>query len=157
MHKLNYGRNFHEIAFIFTVWFPLFQLHVFLSSLCNLQDHKSTLLLTFVFWEFSILNIYGTNILRNRTLNFLPLYGNPFQCSCLENPRDRGAWWAAVYGVAQSRTRLKRLSSSSSSKLRLKKKKKKSRSKAFSFLDFISLKLTHMLLNWLYFLKLFSP
>ena len=38
--------------------------------------------------------------------------GNPLQCSCLENPRDRGAWWAAVYGVAQSRTRLKRLSSS---------------------------------------------
>ena len=41
--------------------------------------------------------------------------GNPLQCSCLENPRDRGAWWAAVYGVAQSQTRLKRLSSSSSS------------------------------------------
>ena len=41
--------------------------------------------------------------------------GNPLQCSCLENPRDKGAWWAAVYGVAQSRTRLKRLSSSSSS------------------------------------------
>ena len=39
--------------------------------------------------------------------------GNPLQCSCLENPRDEGAWWAAVYGVAQSRTRLKRLSSSS--------------------------------------------
>ena len=38
--------------------------------------------------------------------------GNPLQCSCLENPRDRGAWWAAAYGVAQSRTRLKRLSSS---------------------------------------------
>ena len=37
--------------------------------------------------------------------------GNPLQSSCLENPRDRGAWWAAVYGVAQSRTRLKRLSS----------------------------------------------
>ena len=35
--------------------------------------------------------------------------GNPLQCSCLENPRDGGAWWAAVYGVAQSRTRLKRL------------------------------------------------
>ena len=33
--------------------------------------------------------------------------GNPLQYSCLENPRDRGAWWAAVYGVAQSRTRLK--------------------------------------------------
>ena len=40
--------------------------------------------------------------------------GNPLQCSCLENPRDGGAWWAAVFGVAQSRTRLKRLSSSSS-------------------------------------------
>ena len=43
------------------------------------------------------------------------LNGNPLQCSCLENPRDGGAWWAAVHGVAQSRTRLKRLSSSSSS------------------------------------------
>ena len=40
--------------------------------------------------------------------------GNPFQCSCLENPRDGGAWWAAVHGVAQSQTRLERLSSSSS-------------------------------------------
>ena len=41
--------------------------------------------------------------------------GNLLQCSCLENPRDGGAWWAAVYGVAQSWTRLKRLSSSSNS------------------------------------------
>jgi len=40
--------------------------------------------------------------------------GNPLQYSCLENPWDGGAWWAAVYGVTQSRTRLKRLSSSSS-------------------------------------------
>ena len=40
--------------------------------------------------------------------------GNPLQCSCPENPRDRGAWWAAIYGVSQSRTRLKWLSSSSS-------------------------------------------
>ena len=39
--------------------------------------------------------------------------GNPLQCSCPENPREGGAWWAAVYGVTQSRTRLKRLSSSS--------------------------------------------
>ena len=39
--------------------------------------------------------------------------GNPLQCSCLENPRDGGAWWASVYGVAQSQTQLKRLSSSS--------------------------------------------
>ena len=40
--------------------------------------------------------------------------GTPLQYSCLENPMDGGAWWAAVYGVAQSRTRLKQLSSSSS-------------------------------------------
>ena len=39
--------------------------------------------------------------------------GNPLQCSCLENPRDGGAWWAAVYGIAQSRTWLKWLSNSS--------------------------------------------
>ena len=38
---------------------------------------------------------------------------NPLHCFCVGNPRDRGAWWAAVYGVAQSRTQLKRLSSSS--------------------------------------------
>ena len=37
--------------------------------------------------------------------------GNPLQCSCLENPRDGGVWWAAIYGVAQSRTWLKQLSS----------------------------------------------
>ena len=43
--------------------------------------------------------------------------GNPLQWSCLENPRDRGAWWAAIYGVAQSQTQMKRLSSSSSSKM----------------------------------------
>ena len=40
--------------------------------------------------------------------------GNPLQCSCMENPRDGVAWWAAIYGVAQSWTRLKRLRSSSS-------------------------------------------
>ncbi|KAI4548087.1 hypothetical protein MG293_000417 [Ovis ammon polii] len=43
-----------------------------------------------------------------------PGNGNPLQCSSLENPRDGGDWWAVVYGVAQSRTRLKRLSSSRS-------------------------------------------
>ena len=47
--------------------------------------------------------------------------GNPLQCSCLENPRDRGAWWAAVYAVAQSQTQLKRLSSSSSRRRRRQK------------------------------------
>ena len=41
--------------------------------------------------------------------------GNPLQCSCLENPRDGGAWWAAISGVAQSRTRLKRLAAAAAS------------------------------------------
>ena len=50
--------------------------------------------------------------------------GNPLQCSCLENPRDGGSWWAAVYGVARSRTRLKRLSSSSSSRRKLEQQRK---------------------------------
>ena len=45
--------------------------------------------------------------------------GNPLWCSCLENPRDGVAWWAAIYGVTQSQTRLKRLSSSSSSLISL--------------------------------------
>ena len=54
--------------------------------------------------------------------------GNPLQCSCLENPRDGGAWWAAIYGVTQSWTRLKQLSSSSSSR-GTKKKKKKNKTK----------------------------
>ena len=43
--------------------------------------------------------------------------GTPLQYSCLETPMDGGAWWAAVYGVSQSRTRLKQLSSSSSSSI----------------------------------------
>ena len=53
---------------------------------------------------------WATSLSRNGEGN-----GNPLQCSCLENPRDSRAWWAAVYGVAQSRTWLKRLNSSSSS------------------------------------------
>ena len=51
--------------------------------------------------------------LRKCTLKYLGMSG---MCSCLENPRDGGALWAAVYGVAQSLTRLKRLSSSSSTR-----------------------------------------
>ena len=48
-------------------------------------------------------------------------HGNPLQCSCLENPRDGGAWWAAIYGVKQSWTQLNRLSSSSPSQTDLRK------------------------------------
>ena len=55
---------------------------------------------------------------RNTQEQKMPVFknydGTPLQCSCLENPREGGAWWAAVYGVAQNQTRLKRLSSSSS-------------------------------------------
>ena len=46
--------------------------------------------------------------------------GNPLQCSCLENPRNGGAWWPAIYGVAQGQTQLKWLSSSSSSSINVK-------------------------------------
>ena len=51
-------------------------------------------------------------IILTHSFKHLWILGNPLQCSCLENPRDGGAWWAAICGVAQSRTRLKRLSSS---------------------------------------------
>ena len=61
------------------------------------------------------------NLHREKLSNWhrLGSSSDPLQCSCLENPRDGGAWWAAVYGVAQSWTRLKRLSSSSSSSRKL--------------------------------------
>ena len=49
--------------------------------------------------------------------------GNPLQCSCLENPRDGGAWWAAIYGVSQNQTRPKWLNSSSSSRQHIKKQR----------------------------------
>ena len=68
------------------------------GSPCGRQESDMTKRLHF---HFSLSCIGGGN-------------GNPLQCSCLENPRDGGAWWAAVYGAAQSRTRLKRHSSSSS-------------------------------------------
>ena len=63
--------------------------------------------------------------------------GNPLQCPCLENPRDGGAWWAAVYGVTQSRTRLKGLSSSSSIVNRLFPNTKLKKACRFLFLKFI--------------------
>ena len=55
-----------------------------------------------------------TLVLDCEKINFCCL-SHPFCGSCLQNPRDGGAWWAAIYGVAQGWTRLKRLSSSSSS------------------------------------------
>ena len=51
--------------------------------------------------------LLGRKVMTNLDSIFGEGNGNPLQCSCLENPRDREAWWAIVYGVAQSRTRLK--------------------------------------------------
>ena len=71
--------------------------------------------------------------------------GNPLQCSCLENPRDGGAWWAAVYGVLQSRTWLKWLSSRSSTMPHLQK----------AFIDcWVSFKSSALTANQLYTLRL---
>ena len=59
--------------------------------------------------------IFSTMSIETHSPNFGEGNGNPLQWSCLENPRDGEAWWAAISGVARSRTRLKRLSSSSNS------------------------------------------
>ena len=113
--------------------FPLiFQLHVMCCALQNLCSW-----LSFNFWYFLSpppflstwlipMNTTGLRLVWfiSGSLEFLMVRlhfhfsvscigegnGNPLQCSCLENPGDGGAWWAAVYGVAQSRTRLKWLS-----------------------------------------------
>ena len=63
----------------------------------------------------SVASLVSTTLSINREGN-----GTPLQYPCLENPMDGGAWWAAVYGVAQSWTRLKQLSSSSSSNTHIK-------------------------------------
>ena len=66
--------------------------------------------------NWTMTNIFGRifffQFLFNKSFIYTEGNGNPLQYSCLENPRDGGAWWTAVYWVAQSRTRLKRLSSS---------------------------------------------
>ena len=67
--------------------------------------------------------------------------GNPLQCSCLENPRDGGAWWPAVYGVAQSRKRLKWLSSSRTMIIRLSNKKMQARNNLLKNRTFLTRKI----------------
>ena len=59
--------------------------------------------------------------------------GNPLQCSCLENPRDGGAWWAAIYGVAQSRTRLSDLAAAAAAAVAAIENKEKSSSLKLGF------------------------
>ena len=70
-----------------------------------------------LFRHFSVISLFHFPCFQRNFLLEVNGPSHPLQCSCLENPRDRGAWWAAVYAVAQSRTRLKWLSSSSSSSL----------------------------------------
>ena len=76
------------------------------SLLCSIEYLSSLSLIPQCFDHCSFTMSWSIKVREN---------GNPLQCSCLENPRDGGVWWAAVYGVAQSQTQLKRLSSSSSS------------------------------------------
>ena len=89
-----------------------------------MAPHSSTLAWK-IPWTEEPGRLQSIGLLRVDTTEWLPFHfslscigegnGNPLQCSCLENPMDGGAWWASVYGVTQSRTRLKWLSSSSSS------------------------------------------
>ena len=88
-----------------------------------MAPHSSTLAWQIPWWKEEPGGLQSMGLLRvghdwATSLSLLCMgegNGNPLQCSCLENPRDGGACWAAVYGVTQSWTRLKRLSSSSSS------------------------------------------
>ena len=98
---------------LFSAW-PLYQLKVGPPLFQKLDGWRQVTQTSFRTW---ILN-GGVSAFWKHSSLFgsvtIACFGNPLQCSCLENPRDGGAWWAAVCGVAQSRTRLKRLSSSSS-------------------------------------------
>ena len=109
--------NIYDFLYDWLVDFPSVQ-----GTLKNLLQHH------FESINSSLLSLlYGPALIsvhdywKNHSFDYLFYvwrftYFSALQCSCLENPRDRGAWWAAVYGVAQSRTRLKQLSSSSSSR-----------------------------------------
>ena len=92
-------------------------LHVFVELIQKeLVGHKRGSVMQCKDVEFMVRTEFSlsSSICRLITLSIGEGNGNLLQYSCLQNPRDRGAWWAAIYEVAQSRTRLKRLSSSSS-------------------------------------------
>ena len=103
----------------------LIYMYLFTFMEMAMAPHSSTLLAWKIPWTEEPGRLQSMGFLRvgRGWATSLPLFtfirwrrnGNPLQCSCLENPRDRGAWWAAVCGVAQSRTWLKWFSSSSSS------------------------------------------
>ena len=94
------GSNYLSLSWTITLKFTVRQ--------CGTGSSEASMIIT------KAMKIKSKKQLPTLSQNWLSLC-NILQCSCLENPRDRGAWWAAIYGVAQSRTRLKRLSSSSSS------------------------------------------
>ena len=117
-------------------WFDLLAIQGTLKSLLHHHSSKASILWCLAFFIVQLSHPYMTtgktvaltrwtfvgkvmSLLFNMLSRLVIGEGNgkPLQCSCLENPRDGGAWWAAVYGVAQSRTWLKRLSSSSSSSI----------------------------------------
>ena len=106
-------RKFHHLYCTETSLEIFLRLHQGLEK--AMATHSSTLAWRGGWWAA----VHGVDTTERLHFHF-PLScigegnGNPLRCSCLENPRDRRAWWVAVYGVAQSRTRLKQLSSSSS-------------------------------------------
>ena len=85
-------------------------IHFTLLKLRRLQNFHATLFRSSDLIRFR--NYRANRLIFVKSHRFGEGNGTPLQYSCLENPRDGGAWWAAVCGVAQSRTRLKRLSSS---------------------------------------------
>ena len=111
-------------------WHPLccnmLEQHFFQSSYSHPTGKKmvthSSILAWRIPWTEEPGGLLSTGVTESRTrLKRLSMHacigegnGNPLQCSCLENTRDRETWWAAVYGVAQGRTQLKQLSSTNS-------------------------------------------
>ena len=108
---------FHVILMKPEVWEPSFKCCTILTPVLYLEQGASSDTL----WSQGKLACFRRVYLPFSPGKIKPGKGNgtSLQYSCLENPRDGGAWWAAVYGVTQSRTRLKWLSSSSSSKIKL--------------------------------------
>ena len=120
-----------EVPIISVLQFLAYQVGVFFFILASVSL-SMYLLCKFYFRSFLAIAtnfitrvgraLLGHTLAASRTFYYYPEpdigegNGNPLQYSCLENPMDGGAWWAAVYGVAQSRTRLKRLSSSSTAR-----------------------------------------
>ena len=108
-----YSYKFSERVFIFFFWIYL----KYTSYLVIFFDCRLGFPSPF-HWHYSYLRVFALHVGLDSNFSLSCIgegNGNPLQCSCLENPRDEGAWWAAIHWVAQSQTRLKRLSSSSSS------------------------------------------